>query len=180
MRNDHKLNVALSIERSLYQEMQRQAEQSGTSLNALANQVLDQYVSLYRILEAEKCISIQGHTLLFLLDSCTEQDFSAVITHFLMENIHFMQTTDQRRMQLGDVLDFLQQYGSLLGWYSYFESRLDAGGNANLMFSHSHGQKWSRILGTGISNLVETMLYCSGNFIAGPNRVTIRIQPPKR
>lgn len=160
--------------------MQRQAEQSGTSLNALANQVLDQHVSFYRTLEAEKCLSIQGHTLLFLLDSCAEQDFSTVITHFLIENIHFMQTTEQRKMQLRDILDFLQQYGSLLGWYSSFESRLDAEGNANLMFGHSHGQKWSRILGTGISNLVETMLYSSGTFIEGPNRVTIRIQTPKR
>lgn len=175
MTNARKLNVALSIDNSLYQEMQRQAEQSGSSLNALANQVLDQYVSVYRILEAEKCISIQGHTLLLLLDFCDEEKFSAIITQFLIDNIEFIQTPDRHNVMLGDILAFLQEYGILLGWYSYIESRMDSEGNANLVLGHSHGQKWSRILGTSISSLVEKWLYHSSTLLASPNRITIKI-----
>jgi hypothetical protein len=175
MPEDRKSNVALSIDRAIYSEMQRQAEQAGISLNAILNQVLDQYVSVYRILDVERCLSIQGQAFSFLLEICDESQFSNIISQFLLDNIRLIHKIGERSFTLEDMLRFFAEYGPLLGWYTHFEHHKDSEGYTNLMFGHNHGSKWSNILGIATSKLAENSLNLPAKYLPSPNLVTVKI-----
>ncbi len=175
MPETRKSNLALSIDKAVYLEMQREADLSGISLNTLVNQVLNQYVSVYRVLDAEKCMSVPGSAFSFLLEICDESQFSEIVKRFLFDTILLIQRADERTITLEEIVEFFEGYGSLLGWYTHFEHYKDSDGYTNLVFGHNHDSKWSKVIGIAVSDLIEKLFHLSGRYLPSPSLVTVKI-----
>src|SRR6185312_13053439 len=173
--NDTKSNLALSINTDILDAITKIANMSGTSTNLKINSILEKYVLFYRFIEITKDAVIPPALAVPIMNLIGEQEMTKIMSKtvddvitslFMHSNIPF--TTD-------NVIEFFikgpMKWG---GTYSSIDQFRDNEGCLNIILEHKKDLLWSKIMATGICNLIKKT-GDSVDYTASSNSVTVKI-----
>lgn len=172
-----KTTVNLFIDSLVLNELKDDSGSRGLSLNANINRVLMKYISFYRRAEDLQCVFFTGKDFRFVIDNIDE---SKLLDNFV-QNLTDLIPSSLNERGIPTTLENLIKF-------EYSRMALDAGivhkfstfrnerGLFCLMFQHSHGIKWSRILAKGYTQQIDLVLNLRTEYNITPTTVVITFQ----
>lgn len=171
-----KTTVNLFVDSNILDDIRKEAQNEGISLNAKVNDILATYSLFYKYIKEQDGVFVTGRGYQFILDSIDENKFidsykavtNDLATSMLIErNVPFT---------LDNIIKYLiEGVAKNSGSFKKFVRFKDEKGFTCLLFRHNYGDKWSKILGTGMCYLLEYILKCHTHLTLLPNSALIRI-----
>jgi|SRR5919112_3553700 hypothetical protein len=171
-----KTTVNLFVDSNVLEDIRKDAQNDGASLNARINDILTSYSLLYKYNKEQDAVFITGKTHRFFLDSIDE---NKLIDHYI-EVTSDLAASMLIERNVPFTLDNFIRYiiegvAKNSGSYKKFAHFKDEDGHTCLLFRHNFGDKWSKILGTGMCYLLEHLVKCHTNLRLLPNSALIKI-----
>lgn len=154
-----KTTVSLAIDSNVLSSIKEEAKSQGTSLNSRINSILEKYVSFYKHTEElEPCI-IAYNQFAKMLDLMDEEKLTEIIA---IDGVaHALSALEHNRVPatMDMLIEYLFKTGiRYTGAYSSFHYYLNEDRQLCLVFGHKFGLKWSKIIATAISRIIELTL----------------------
>lgn len=177
LKTNHKSNITISVGDKVFEEIKKDAEGRGLSINAHVNDILQRHTVFYRHVSeqggviipqkfyAEVVNLIDEDKLMYLLD---EMGGKEVITSIFAHNgIPFT---------IDNLVKYCFESISLwAGTYSSFRYRRDESNKTELVFEHKFGIKWSKAIGYAFSRFIQNTTGCSATFKALPTTTIVKV-----
>jgi hypothetical protein len=168
--------INLFVDSDILEDIRKEALSDGVSLNAKVNDILTSYSLLYKYNKEQDAVFITGKTHRFFLDSIDE---NKLIDHYI-EVTSDLAASMLIERNVPFTLDNFIRYiiegvAKNSGSYKKFAHFKDEDGHTCLLFRHNFGDKWSKILGTGMCNLLEYLVKCHTNLRLLSNSALIKI-----
>lgn len=151
------VNRSIRINKECDDELKKEAKNRGISLNSLVKQIIEKYVTTYKLIETFPCLIIPHEMIKGWLDGLTE-DFiigkgtkagSYVPKHGLFLN--------KMSPNLDNILWVMEKRaGQHSNWYQFQYQKNN--GQLNLLLRHNLGRKWSAYLNAYYSTLFKELL----------------------
>jgi hypothetical protein len=164
------------VDSNVLEDIQKDALNDGVSLNARINDILTSFSLLYKYNKEQEAVFITGKSQRFFLDNIDESKF---INHYREV------TTDLAASMLIErnvpfTLDNFIKYiiegvAKHSGSFKKFVLFKDEEGYSCLLFRDNFGDKWSKIFGTGMCNLLEHLLKCHTSLTVLSNSALIKM-----
>ena len=176
LKSNDKSNVTISVDNKIFNEIKKDAENQGLSINALLNTMLTKYVLLYRPAEEQMGFLVPHKFFSGLLEYIPEDNlvelihtdgFEAIRSVFVQGGISF--TIENM------ITYFFERIALWAGTYYKFRNYYDEDGYLCLAFEHSYGIKWSRAIGSAISTIIKEILNRNAEFKASTKTILIRV-----
>jgi hypothetical protein len=168
--------VNLFVDSNVLEDIRKDAQNDGVSLNARINDILTSYSLLYKYNKEQEAVFITGKSQRFFLDNIDENKF---INHYIEVTADLATSMLLERnvpFTLDNVVKYLiEGVAKYSGSFKKFTLFKDEEGYTCLLFRHNYGDKWSRILGTGMCHLLEYILKCHTNLLLLSNSALIKI-----
>jgi hypothetical protein len=175
-KDSRKTTITLALNSEILAIMRGEAELEGSSLNSRINAVLEKYATFYKYMEMlESCI-IPYNQFAKMLELMDEKALTEIITND--GNAHAMSALKQNKLPitLTTVIENIFKTGARYsGAYKSFHHYADTEGYECLVFDHKYGMKWSRIIATGFSRLIEMAVDARVKSEILPYTVTLRV-----
>ncbi len=176
LKSNNKANLTLSIDNSLLEEIKKEAERNGTSINSRVNAILTKYVKFYKMTEELESSVIPAKIWISMLDLMDENGLKDVLNNEGVGTIYSIFLNNNVSMTLDNFVKYCCQEICLwAGMYSSFRN-FKENGHVTLVFEHKFGVKWSRVLGETFSNFIRIMLSRPTEFEILPNTVRIKVK----
>jgi hypothetical protein len=172
-----KATITLALNDGFLEAIKKDAEHEGISINAKLNSILQRYALCYRNFEKDEVMIIPSKTAQLILDHVEEQKLleycrSIVQNSTSSKSIHNNTTTITLQNWLKNFCNGLMPY---TGMIERFTNYLDNDGHLCLSYTHEYGLKWSRILGTVLSEFIGAELNYHTTCSILPSNVVIKI-----
>ena len=169
-------NITLSLDSHVLREIRKNADSQNTSINALINDVLSKHVLFYRYTTEQKSVVIPSKFYSSMVKTMNEQKQIELMKKLYLEIIPAIFTHNDISFTSDNLIKFcFEGIGLWAGMYNTFSHHVDANGDLCLVFEHSYGIKWSRIIAKSISHFVENVLVCTTEQEIMPNIALIKI-----
>lgn len=153
--HDRFVHVSLRIDEELRDQLNREAKRRHVTLNSLINAILAKYDSFDKIVEGTKAIPLSGAFFRELL-AITSTDQIEEIAKKLGEKV-VRQSFASRGIDfnLDNLIKFyFEPLSEHSGWYEF--NFHPAGTGRKLIFTHSHGQKWTAFLRRYLTAIIRS------------------------
>lgn len=154
-----KSTVTLAIDKLTLDIIRKDSEDLGLSVNSKINKILSRYAYFSKYIEFQYPVTITSRNLQFILDNVDEsilaKIFQTIIIHLIPPVLYEKGVSSS----LDDWMTHLCK-GILLnaGMIQKFSSYKDQDGHQCMVFTHTHGIKWSRIFGMTLSQLLRQFM----------------------
>lgn len=173
-----KINITLSIDEPIIQELRREAKESGQSLNTRINAILRKHVNFYYpVIELNGAAIIHPSLVQFMIG---EMDESKFIDHWKNTGTNLINSLFVQKHIPATFDNFVR--------FAIEEQALGAGvirnvlryvdekdGRKCLFLLHGYDEKWSRIIGAAYSYHIEELLHYHTALRIFPNGVEIKV-----
>ncbi len=176
-----KTTVNLSGDTNMIDELKKESNDKGQSLNAHINSILAKHLSFFRhALNHEVVIIPQDmwSSLLEIMDKKTIVDIMekngtpTVISLFNHNNVTFT---------IGNIIKYcFEEIALLSGCYSSFNHYRNGDGEICLVFNHKFNKKWSEILAEVYSDMIEKMLNQKSSSVISSNTLLLKLMQTER
>lgn len=169
-----KTNVTLAVDSQIVDELKKEADLFGISLNTKIGGILSKHVTFYRYTEKQECSIVPSTiwgTIVDLvedkkLDKILEQEISSLYT-ILLQNNTLMTLQNCVKYCFEGICLWSGMYCSV----RTFEEKTQI----TLIFEHKFGLKWSRALGEAFVKLISMMHPRLAKFEAYSNTLKITV-----
>jgi len=169
--------ISLSLDYPILEEIRKDAETQGISINASINTILTKYAIFYRYSEEHESIVILDSIVPDYLDMIDEKEFLKLLNQFAIEIMPAIFRQNDILMSLDNVIKYCFQNIALwAGMYTSFRHFKDSSQKLHLVFEHKYGAKWSRIIGDSFCYFIETMLSYPTKLQILQNSVIIKVE----
>ena len=175
-KQNKKTTITLSIDTNVLNAIREEADSTGISLNSRINLVLEKYVSFYKQAEKlESCI-LPYNQFAKMLNLMDERSLAEIIS--TDGNAHVISAMQHNGlpMNMDSLIGLFKTGLRYTGAYSSFHHYVDENGQLCLVFDHKFGLKWSNVLATATSNLVDLALHCPTETKILPYTVLVRVK----
>ncbi len=125
--------------------MEREAKRRHVTLNSLINAILAKYDSFDKILEGTKAIPLSGAFVAELLEIASIEQMENIAKKLGAKVVRQSFASQGIEFNLDNLIEsYFEPLSEYSGWYQ-FDWRL-AGTSRKLIFTHSHGAKWTAFL----------------------------------
>ena len=177
LKNNGKSNITLSVDSSILGEIKKQAEADGLSINAKINLILSKYALFYTHAEKKESVIMPQKDFQSLLNDVEENKFVENLQNNNFDLIPGIFLERGIPLTFDNVIKIVfEVIGRFSGIYSTFTHRKEKDGSTMLIFSHSFGLKWSRILAVTFSNFIKMHLHLDSECKIMPSTLTIKVQ----
>jgi len=177
LKNNAKSNITLSIDNQLVRQLRNEAESQGLSINAKVSSILSKYVMFYKDTEQEKYVTMPQKMYATLLDEINEEKLRRLINMRSLEMMLSIFVRNNIQFTMDNLIKRCFQGFSLWsGIYNNFQYYRDANNDLCLVFEHSFGEKWSKILGENVTNLIGEMLNLPAEYQAIMNTLLVKVK----
>lgn len=171
-----KTTITLALNDNFLNAIKKDAENEGISINAKLNSVLQRYAFCYRYFEKDRVVIIPSKTAQLIFDNVEEQK----LLHYCKLIVHSPASSKSISHNIPVTLqNWLEHFcnGLMLytGMIEAFARYLDDDGYLCLSYTHDYGLKWSRILGSVLSEFIEGKLSYHTSCSILPNKLVIKI-----
>ena len=174
-KND-RVNLTLSIDQNVIDEIKRDSERQGLSVNAKVNTIMTKYVSFYRLIEEQECSIIPSKLWGQMVDAIEEEKLLNLLNGEGVGAIYSIFLNNNIPMTLDNFIKYcFQEICLWSGMYSSFRV-FNESGQVTLVFEHKYGPKWSRLISNTFTMMIRTMLNRKAESQVLPNTVKIIIQ----
>lgn len=159
LKEKNRLNVTLSLDTELFNELKKESDIQSTSVNARINAILAKHVQFYRIMDELDRNIIPQNVFAAMLEIMDEEELCKIMKNKSVSSLYSICAHNGIPLTLDNIQKYLfQQIGLWTGMFSAFHSYIDRDKTINLTFEHRYGIKWSRALGRTFSVMLENML----------------------
>jgi hypothetical protein len=145
------------LEAELDEALREEAEDLGTSVNGLMNQILNKYVKADRYFDTSQLIIISPETMNNILANLTLEEA-------YQTGVKSGETTPKNRLLMRgktvnrqNIIWFIEEIlGEINGWFEC--SRHERDDHTLFLLRNSYGEKWSKFLAGYISRMTEASL----------------------
>lgn len=175
--NKHnKTNLTLSIDQNVLDEIKKDSDRQGLSVNAKVNSIMTKYVSFYRLVEELECTIIPSKLWGPMVDNVEEEKLFNLFNNEGVGAIYSIFLNNNVPMTLDNFIKYcFQEICLWAGMYSSFRV-FKENGQITLLFEHKYGPKWSKLLGNTFTTLIKIMLNHKAESQVLPNTVRITVQ----
>jgi hypothetical protein len=174
---DKKVTITLSIDDAVLQMIRGDAERDRMSINAKVNNILSRYTACYKHAEKDQSLIVPSVIMREILNEIDEQvilkEYRDIIfdsiPSILLENMISPLTLEN---WISHACNTTMVFAGLIESLSVNK---DKDGLLSLVFIHSYGIKWSRILDTIVSQYMNDILKQRTISTILPNSIVIRI-----
>jgi hypothetical protein len=172
-----KPNVTIITDAKTLDEVKTWAKSRGLSMNALINDMLTKNTFFFKYVEEHECMIIPSTIYKNVIDLLPEKTLTDLVyrtSHEMVQSIfahnNIMYTIDNM------IRFYFDSVGMWSGLYNTFKNYNDMG-TTHLIFEHKYDIKWSRIILSVISDMMEEMLNMSpSKKKILPNTVILQIE----
>jgi hypothetical protein len=172
-----KVQITFSIDDIILQTIRGDAEREGMSINAKVNSILSRHSSCYRYGDRDHSLIMPSAIMREILDNMDEQLILNEYRNIIFEYIPFILIENAiSPITLENWITHACNTTMVFtGLIQSFSCNVDEGGILNLVFAHSYGPKWSRMLDTILSQFINDVLKYRTSSSIISNSVVIRI-----
>ena len=139
------VHVSLRIPEQLRSRLNEEAKSRHITLNSLINAILAKYDSFDKILEGTNAIPLSEAFFEELLETTSMQEIESIANKLGAKMVRRSFAFRGIEFNLDSLIEFyFEPLSDHLGWYR-FNTYL-VGTSRKLVFTHSHGQKWTAFL----------------------------------
>jgi hypothetical protein len=172
-----KSKITLSLDPFVLEELKNESKSQGISVNAKINNVLTKYSFFYRYSEEQESLVMLDSVVLEYLEMIDEKEFLKILNQFTVEMLPAIFRQHNIELSLDNVIKHcFQQIALWAGMYRSFRYSEGNAGSLNLVFEHKYGIKWSRIIGNGFCNFIETLLNYPTKLQTFQNSFVIKVE----
>jgi len=175
-KSNNKTNLTLSVDHAILDEIKKDSERQGLSINAKVSSVLNKYVLFYRIIEDQECSVIPSRLWGPMVQMVDEEKMLDLINNEGIGAIYSIFLNNNVPMTLDTFIKHC--FEEICLWSGLYHSfrMFREGGQLILVFEHKYGIKWSRIIGNAFTNMIRIMLNHRADSQVLPNTVRITVQ----
>jgi hypothetical protein len=179
-KNKKKTTITFAIDDEVLQELRNDAEkEGGHSLNSKINNILLKHVSFYRFLEQQQSIVIPNKNFKFILDNIDEkkllEEFKSVVFDMIPSDLLELRAKLSIENWIKYVCESTLLYA---GAFQKFNYHIDEENRLHLIFRHSHGIKWSRILSSVFTQQMESLLGLNCELVVIVVIIIVKVKNP--
>jgi len=139
------IHVSVRIQVELKNQLNREAKRRHVTLNSLITSILAKYESFDKILEGTKAIPLSGALFEELLEVISTEEIETIAKKLGARVVRQSFASQGIEFNLANLIEFyFEPLSEYSGWYE-FNWRF-AGASRKLIFTHSHGPKWTAYL----------------------------------
>ena len=169
-----KTNITLAVDSSVVEELKKDAELFGVSLNAKIGTILSKHVVFYRHTEKQECSIIPSTVWGTIVDLVEEEKLSKILEQET-SSLYAILLHNNIPMTLESCIKYCFEGICLWsGMYCSFRTYKEDSKIA-MVFEHKFGIKWSKALGVAFSNLIAMMHPWQVEFEAYTNTLKITV-----
>lgn len=173
---NHKTNLTLSIDNHTLNEIKKDSERQGLSVNAKVNAIMSKYVSFYRLIEELEFSIVPSKLWGPMVDSVEEEKLFNLFNNEGIGAIYSIFLNNNVPMTLDNFIKYCFEETCLwAGMYSSFRV-FKENGQITLIFEHKYGPKWSKLLSNTFTTLIRIMLNHKAESQMLQNTVRITVQ----
>jgi hypothetical protein len=151
---DSKINITLSINKKIVEELKGDAESRNTSLNSLVNEILSRHVTFYKKIEELEMFIVPPKIFSMMLSKMDESDGVGWLTMAINDIwnslvLEYNMPNDVESFAKFAVGNIARRAGICSS------SRYEYDGSHRIVISHKYGAKWSKILAGAFSASLE-------------------------
>jgi len=171
-----KTNLTLSIDNHILNEIKKDSERQGISINAKVNAIMSKYVSFYRLVEELECCTVPSKLWGQMVDYVEEEKLFNLFNNEEIGAIYSIFLNNNVPMTLDNFIKYcFEEICLWSGMYSSFRVFRE-NGTITLIFEHKYGPKWSELLSSTFTNLIRIMLNHKTESQMLQNTVRITVQ----
>jgi hypothetical protein len=175
---NHRANLTISTDDNLLKQLKSEAERRGTSINQITNSFLIKYFLFYRHVEDQRGTIIPHDLWKDLLELIDEKELAEIVEKNGIEVVLVLFEHNNVPATIDNLIKYFFETMALwAGAYHRFSHHTDNHGNLNLVFEHSFGIKWSRVLGLVFTNFIKKSLGLSSKHKARSTVLTMEVKP---
>ncbi len=139
------IHASVRIPAQLRNRLNREAKQRHITLNSLINSILAKYDSFDKILEGTKAIPLSGAFFGELLEITSIEEIETIAKKLGAKVVRQSFASQGIEFNLDNLIEsYFEPLSEYSGWYQ-FNWRF-AGPNRKLIFTHTHGPKWTAFM----------------------------------
>jgi hypothetical protein len=175
--NKKKINVTLSLDDALVQELRKESKQLNQSLNVRINAILQKHVKFYRMAELDGAAVIHPTLLQYFVQEIDESKFTAHWKDIGLKFIEGYFAENKIPFTFDNFVKyFLEELAIYAGIFKKVSRYVDEqDGKQCLFLVHGNDSKFSRIMGTVFSYQIEKLLNVHTKLRIFPSAVEIKI-----
>lgn len=176
LKSNDKSNVTISVDNKIFNEIKKDAENQGQSINALLNTMLTKYVFLYRPAEEQEGFLVPHKFFSGLLEYIPEDKLIELIHNDGFEAIRSVFVQGGIPFTIENMITyFFERIALWAGTYYKFRNYYDEDGYLCLAFEHSYGIKWSRAIGAALCTIIKEILNHNAENKVSTTTILIRV-----
>ncbi len=175
-RRRRKVNVTIAIDDSIINEIRKEANESGQSLNTRINAILRKHTNFYRMVEVNGGVILHPKLAQFMVDEIDEAKFTDIYKKIGNYSIESLFVTKGIPITFENFCKFyFEELAVYAGAIKSVSRLIDVDGKTYLYFIHNYDWKWSRILSAVFSSHIEDLLHYHTISKPFQNGMTIKI-----
>jgi hypothetical protein len=156
-----KTTINLFIDENIVGELKKEADYGGISLNAKVSSILTKHVDFYRHAEALEAVTWSPKVFSSFLELMDEDRVIEILTNYGMEAVESLFSHTNKPISLYTWIKYAYEgVAKWTGQFSFFIHYVDNERYINLVMDHKYGMKWSRILASFHSKILQKLLKC--------------------
>lgn len=171
-----KTTITLALDDNILQEIRKDSENLGLSVNAKINNILTSWVRMYKYHEMEQGMMLTARNFRTLLDNVSEE---VIVNEFQNNALDMIPSFFIERnipMTLDNLVEYaFKAFGLIGGAFQSVNIFTDEEGHKCVALRHRYGIKWSRVLAAGMKPHLSEWLNCPIAEKATPGVVTLVI-----
>ena len=173
---NNKTNITLSVENEVINNIKQEAEIGNTSVSAKVNRILNDYVLFGKYFAEKRPVMFTPPIFRYFLDKVDEKIWLDAWTISLSEitpQVFAMHNVD---FTLDNVINYMfGDIGMRIGTFDRFTCDSNSIDSRKLVMEHKYGIKWSKILSSAFSNMLEKKFNCRVYSKIFPNALVLDI-----
>lgn len=176
LKENNRLNVTLSIDTILFNELKKESNTYGTSVNSQISTILSKHVRFHKIMDEVGQSVISQNAFASMLEIMDEEKLCKIMENQNASSIYPIFTHNGIPLTLENTVRyFFEQFGLWAGMYSACHCYTDSRRIVNLTFEHRYGLKWSKVLGRMFCSMIKNLFGADVHYEILGNTVKIMI-----
>jgi len=139
------VHVSIRVSAKLRNRLNREAKHRHITLNSLINSILEKYDSFDKILQGAKAIPLSEAFFAEILEITPTEEIENIAKKLGAQVVRQSFASQGIEFNLDNLIEFyFEPLSEYSGWYQFNWS--SAGTSRKLIFTHSHGPKWTAFL----------------------------------
>ncbi len=177
-KTNHKSNITISVDNSIFDEIKKDAQNNGLSINAHLSDILQQHIVFYRHVREQGGVILPQKVCAEMINLIDEDKLRHLIDESGGDDVASIFEQNGISFTIDNLIKYLFERISLwAGAYSVFRYHKE-GSNIELVFEHKLGIKWSKTLGYVFSRFIHKTTGCTAIFKASFTTITIKVNCP--